>query len=46
MTDGRTIENDYWPVMVDGRFRGDLWLAWDTSERAALEQQRQQMLDD
>jgi PAS domain S-box-containing protein len=46
LTDGRTIENDYWPVMVDGRFRGDLWLAWDTSERAALEQQRQQMLDD
>jgi len=45
LTDGRTIENDYWPVMVDGRFRGDLWLAWDTSERAALEQQRQQMLD-
>jgi PAS domain S-box-containing protein len=44
--DGRTIENDYWPVVVDGRFRGDLWLAWDTSERAAMEQQRQQMLDD
>jgi len=43
--DGRTIENDYWPVVVDGRFRGDLWLAWDTSERAALEQQRQQLLD-
>ena len=41
LTDGRTIENDYWPVMVDGRFRGDLWLAWDTSERAALDQQRQ-----
>jgi signal transduction histidine kinase len=46
LTDGRTIENDYWPVMVDGRFRGDLWLAWDTSERVAMEQQRQQMLDD
>jgi signal transduction histidine kinase len=43
--DGRTIENDYWPVVVDGRFRGDLWLAWDTSERVAMEQQRQQMLD-
>jgi PAS domain S-box-containing protein len=43
--DGRTIENDYWPVVVDGRFRGDLWLASDTSERTALEQQRQQMLD-
>jgi PAS domain S-box-containing protein len=43
--DGRTIESDYWPVRVDGRFRGDLWLAWDTSERAAMEQQRQQLLD-
>jgi PAS domain S-box-containing protein len=42
---GRTIENDYWPVMVDGRFRGDLWLAWDTSERVAMEEQRQQILD-
>ena len=43
--DGRTIEHDYWPVLVDGRFRGALWLAWDMSERAALEEQRQQMLD-
>jgi len=43
--DGRTIENDYWPVVVGGRFRGDLWLAWDTSERAALDRQRQEMLD-
>jgi len=43
--DGRTIENDYWPVVVDGRLRGDVWLASDMSERAALEQQRQQMLD-
>jgi PAS domain S-box-containing protein len=43
--DGRTIENDYWPVVVDGHFRGDLWLAWDTSERVAMEQQHQQMLD-
>jgi PAS domain S-box-containing protein len=45
LADGRTIENDYWPVVVDGRFRGDLWLAWDTSERVAMEQQHQQLLD-
>ncbi len=45
LADGRTTENDYWPVVVDGRFRGGLWLAWDTSERAAIEQQRQQILD-
>jgi PAS domain S-box-containing protein len=45
LTDGRTIENDYWPVVVDGRFRGDLWLAWDTSERAAMDLRHQQMLD-
>jgi PAS domain S-box-containing protein len=43
--DGRTIANDYWPVLVDGRFRGELWLAWDVSERAALEEQRQRILD-
>jgi PAS domain S-box-containing protein len=43
--DGRTIENDYWPVLVDGRFRGELWLAWDMSERTMLEEQRQQMLE-
>jgi PAS domain S-box-containing protein len=45
LADGRTIENDYWPVMVDGHFRGDLWLASDTSERAAMEQDRQRLLD-
>jgi PAS domain S-box-containing protein len=43
--DGRTIAHDYWPVLVDGRFRGDLWLAWDISDRAALEEQHQQMLE-
>ena len=42
--DGRTISHDYLPVLVDGRFRGDLWLAWDVSDRTALEEQRQQML--
>jgi len=43
--DGRTIECDYWPVLVDGRWRGDLWLSWDISDRADLEKRRQQMLD-
>ncbi len=43
--DGRTIEVNYWPVLVDGGYRGDLWMAWDMSERAALEEQRQQMLE-
>ncbi len=42
---GRTFECDYWPVLVDDRFRGDLWLAWDMSERVALEGQRQQVLE-
>ncbi|HEY6297192.1 MAG TPA: PAS domain S-box protein, partial [Streptosporangiaceae bacterium] len=44
-TDGRTIECDYWPVLVGGRWRGDLWLSWDMSDRTELERQRQQMLD-
>jgi PAS domain S-box-containing protein len=43
--DGRTIECDYWPVLVDGRYRGDLWLAWDMSDRATLAEQRQSALD-
>ena len=43
--DGRTLECDYWPVMVDGRYRGDIWLAWDMSDRKALETQRQELLD-
>ena len=38
--DGRTIEGDYWPVLVDGLHRGDIWLTWDMSDRRALEQQR------
>jgi signal transduction histidine kinase len=32
-------------VLVDGRYRGELWLAWDMSERTALEEQRQRMLE-
>jgi PAS domain S-box-containing protein len=43
--DGRTIEGDYWPVLVDGRYRGDIWLAWDMSDRKELERQRMQMLE-
>jgi PAS domain S-box-containing protein len=43
--DGRTIECDYWPVLVDGRFRGELWLAWDMSDRKELDQQRLQALE-
>ena len=43
--DGRTLEYDYWPVLVDGRYRGDIWLAWDMSERTELERQRQQVLE-
>jgi len=43
--DGRTIECDYWPVLVNGRYRGDIWLTWDMSERAHLEEQRQRILE-
>ena len=31
---------DYWPVLVNGRHRGDIWLAWDMSDRKKLERQR------
>ena len=43
--DGRTIECDYWPVLVGGQWRGDLWLSWDMSDRTEVEKRRQQMLD-
>ena len=43
--DGRTIEHDYWPVRVDGRYRGGILLTWDMSDRAQLEKRRQQMLE-
>src|ERR1700722_2612654 len=42
--DGRTLECDYWPLMVDGRYRGDLWFAWNMSDRTASEDRRQQLL--
>jgi signal transduction histidine kinase len=34
--DGRTIECDYWPVLVDGRYRGDLCLLWDMTDRTEI----------
>jgi signal transduction histidine kinase len=34
--DGRTIECDYWPILVDGRFRGDLCLLWDMTDRTEI----------
>ena len=43
--DGRTLECDYWPVTSGGRYRGDLWLAWDMTERTQLDDQREQMLE-
>ena len=44
-TDGRTLECDYWPVLVDGDYRGDLWLAWDVSDQKALAEQRERALE-
>jgi PAS domain S-box-containing protein len=43
--DGRTLEGDYWPVLVDGQYRGDLWLAWDMSDRTARAKQRERRID-
>jgi signal transduction histidine kinase len=34
--DGRTIECDYWPLLVDGRYRGDLCLLWDMTDRTEI----------
>jgi len=44
-TDGRTIECDYWPVLAGERYRGDLWLAWDMSDRRELERQRERAIE-
>ncbi|HEV2931602.1 MAG TPA: PAS domain S-box protein, partial [Streptosporangiaceae bacterium] len=43
--DGRTVECDYWPILVDDRYRGDLWLTWDMTDRKELERQRMQALE-
>ena len=43
--DGRTFQCDYWPILVDGEYRGDLWLVLDSSERKALEEQRESLLE-
>jgi signal transduction histidine kinase len=40
--DGRTIECDYWPVLVEGRYRGDVWLLWDMSDRAEIARQHEE----
>jgi signal transduction histidine kinase len=40
--DGRTIECDYWPVLVGEQYRGAIWLLWDMSDRAEIEQQREE----
>jgi signal transduction histidine kinase len=40
--DGRTIECDYWPVLVEGRYRGDVWLLWDMSDRAEVARQHEE----
>ena len=39
--DGRVLECDYWPVLADGQYRGDLWLLWDVTARASAEQERE-----
>ncbi len=44
-SDGRTFQCDYWPVLVDGAYRGDLWLAWDVTGRAELERQRERTIE-
>jgi len=40
--DGRTIECDYWPVLVGGQYRGAIWLLWDMSDRAEIDRQREE----
>jgi PAS domain S-box-containing protein len=43
--DGRTLECTYWPVAVGGRYRGDLWMVGDITERKQLEEQRERLLE-
>ena len=38
-SDGRVLECDFWPVIVDGQYRGGAWLLWDMSDRAESEQE-------
>jgi len=43
-TDGRSLACDYWPVFVDGDYRGDFWSVSDVSDRTALQEQRERTL--
>jgi signal transduction histidine kinase len=39
LKDGRTLERDYIPVIIDGKFRGTLWNYQDVSKALELNQQ-------
>jgi signal transduction histidine kinase len=41
---GDAVRQIKW-VFADGRYRGDLWLAWDMSDRKGLEDQRERLLE-
>jgi PAS domain S-box-containing protein len=43
--DGGTFEGDYWPVIIDGHYRGEIWLVWDMSGRKELEEERERLLE-
>ncbi len=44
-TDGRVLESDFWPVVVDGQYRGGAWLLWNMSDRAESEQEDSRRLE-
>ncbi len=42
--DGRTLEYDSWPVLVDGQYRGGFLLLWDMTEQAAAQAEQERKL--
>jgi PAS domain S-box-containing protein len=45
LADGRTVERDYLPILVEGRNEGHVWIYRDVTERRELADRRERLLE-
>jgi len=45
LADGRTVERDYLPILVEGRNEGHVWIYRDVTERRELAARRERLLE-